>query len=51
MIEYSQEDGRVGQDRQASENIMVIRQGTADTQKEQSGSKGCNAVRSIALIK
>jgi superfamily II DNA helicase RecQ len=50
MIEYSQEGGRAGRDRQASENIVIMRQGAADARKEQSGSKGRDAAASTALI-
>jgi superfamily II DNA helicase RecQ len=50
MIEYSQEGGRAGRDRQASENIVIMRQGAADARKEQSGSKRRDAAGSTALI-
>jgi hypothetical protein len=50
MIKYSQEGGRAGRDRQASENIVIIRQGAADARKEQSGSRGRDAAGSTALI-
>jgi superfamily II DNA helicase RecQ len=34
MIEYSQEGGRVGRDRQASENIVIIGRNAANERKE-----------------
>jgi len=50
MIEYSQEGGRAGRDRQASENIVIMRQNAASERKEQGGSKRRDAAESATLI-
>lgn len=50
MIEYSQEGGRAGRDRQASENIVIIRQNAASERKEQGGSRRRDAAETGALI-
>lgn len=50
MIEYSQEGGRAGRDRQASENIVIMGRDAADERKEQGGSKRRDATESTALI-
>jgi superfamily II DNA helicase RecQ len=50
MIEYSQEGGRAGRDRQASKNIVIMRQGAADARREQSSSKRRDAAGSTVLI-
>lgn len=50
MIEYSQEGGRAGRDRQASENIVIMRQNAASERKEQGGSKRRDAAENATLI-
>jgi superfamily II DNA helicase RecQ len=50
MIEYSQEGGRAGRDRQASENIVIMRQDAANERKEQGSSRRRDAAENGALI-
>ena len=50
MIEFSQEGGRAGRDRQASENIVIMRQDVASDRKERFGGKRYGAVENTALI-
>jgi superfamily II DNA helicase RecQ len=50
MIEFSQEGGRAGRDRQASENIVIMRQDAASDRKERFGGKRHGAVENTALI-
>lgn len=50
MIEYSQEGGRAGRDRKASENIVIMRQHAADERRGQESGQRRDATENRALI-